>query len=499
VAGEEFTLTGKLTVASIGRGPVAVPLTFGGLGLNRVILDGKPAPLGYDKNGRLTLIVHTRGTHQLEIAGTTRLKELASGGTQFSISLPQAVAGNVKLTAPGDLEIHATVPASEPSYDKQTDLTAIDLTIGGADKLAVVMLGNGQQEDDRAILLGESAATVNLTRSHQALSCLYTVQVLRRGVRQLQFQLPGRWMITEVGSPNLVKWSVETAEQLKTLSVRLRSGKVGTAAVHIKATAVRTGQSWDAPRISLVDAAFQRGYLMVNTDQALGVRSDRVARARREDASALASVPGLVGGATGPLYFHWGDKWSVNLELADVELKRSIKERQNLVVSPQQVTLTGVFEVTAVERELFDLSFVLRGSAAQWHIETVLVNNKQTGFEYRIDEKPDHRLLKIELPHPIQPEKTANVTIVTRHVPADWLWPSDAPDRSVTVPLIQSQAETVSGHVSIRAEGDLDAAPTKVPPQLEPVPVGRMASRPKAKSGSSSPDADRELPPMPSA
>jgi len=476
VSGEELTLTGKLDVVSIGNGTVAVPLGFAGVGLTRVVLDGNPAPLGYDKDGRLTLIVQTKGDHQLEIAGTTKLKELASGGTQFSIALPQAVAGRVNLAAAGDLEIHATVPASQTSYDKPTDTTSVELTVGGMDKLAVVLLGNGRQEDDRAILLGDSAATVNLTRSHQVLSCLYTVQVLRRGARQLQFQLPAQWTITEVSSPNLVKWSVETAEQIKTLSVRLRSGKVGTAAVHIKATAVRTSQNWDAPRIDLVDAAFQRGFMMVNTDQALGVRGEKVVGARREDALAARSVAGLLAGATGPLYFHWGDNWSVNLELADVELKRSIKEQQRLVVSPQQVTLTGLFEVTAVERELFDLSFVLRGSTSQWQVRTVLIDNKQTGFEYRIEDEPGRRLLKIELPRPIQPEKTANVTIVTQHVPADWLWPSDAPDRSITAPLIESQAETVSGHVSLWAEGDLDAVPKEVPDQLEPVPVGRMAS-----------------------
>jgi len=476
IAGEELSLTGKLEVVSIGRGPVAVPLGFAGVGLTAVVLDGAPAPLGYDKDGRLTLIVNDKGAHNLEIAGTTKLTELAGGGMQFGISLPQAVAGLMKLTAAGDLEIHATVPASAASYDKQNDATSIELTIGGEDKLTVVLLGNGRQQDDRAILLGESAATVNLTRSHQVLSCLYTVQVLRRGVRELQFRLPGEWTITDVSSPGLVRWSVESAGQLSTLAVRLGAAKVGATALHIKATALRTGQAWAAPHIVLVDAAFQRGYLLLNTDEALGVRGEKVVDVRREDALAAALVPGLVGGAIGPLYFHWGDNWSVNLELADVEPKRSIKERQHLVVSPQQVTLTGQFEVTAVERELFDLSFVLRGQAAQWQVKAVLVDGSPTSFEYRIEDRADRRLLMIELPRPIQREKTANVTIVTQHVPSNWDWPGDAPDRSITIPLIQSQGETVSGYVSLMAEGDLDVTPQKVPDRLEPVPAGRMAS-----------------------
>jgi len=492
ISGEELTLTGELEVVSMGDGPVAVPLAFAQMGLTRVVMDGKPAPLGYDKQGRLTLIVTAKGSHQIEIAGTTKLKELSSGGMQFGVSLPPAVAGTMKLSAPGDLEMHATVPVSQPVYDKETDRTTVELTIGGQDRLTVVLLGNGRREDDRPILLGESAAMVSLTRSHQVMGCLYTVQVLRRGVRELQFQLSSQWIVTEVTCPSLVRWSVatvenETGQGSKILTVRLRSARVGTTALHIKATAPRTGEIWYGPRVILVGAAFQRGYLMVSTDEGLAVRGEKLTDVRREDVSAAASVPGMVSAVTGRLYFHWGDNWSVDLELAAVPLRRSIKEHQRLLCSPEQVTLSGDFEVTAIDRELFDISFVLGGSAEQWQIRTVQVDGKETrlgegrgrsgtGFEYRIEEQAGQRLLRIELPRPVLPEKLVNVRIVLQSVPSDWHWPSDAPERSITVPLIESRAQTVSGHVSISAVGDLDAFPKKVPDGLEVVPVGRMAS-----------------------
>jgi hypothetical protein len=481
ISGEDLTFTGELEVVSMGDGPVAVPLAFAQMGLTRVVMDGKPAPLGYDKQGKLTLIVTAKGTHRLEIAGTTKLKELSSGGMQFGIFLPAAVAGTMKLSAPGDLEMHATVPVSAPDYDKKTDRTNVELTIGGQDRLTVVLLGNGRQEDDRAILLGESAAMVSLTRSHQVMGCLYTVQVLRRGVRELQFQLQSEWTVTEVICPSLVRWSVavvenETGQGSKILSVRLRSARVGTTALHIKATAPRGGQIWHGPRVILIDAAFQRGYLMVSTDEGLAVRGEKLADMRREDVSAAALVPGMISAAAGRLYFHWGDNWSVDLELAAVALRRSIKEQQRLLCSPEQVILSGDFEVTAIDRELFDISFVLGGLGEQWQVRTVQVNGKQTGFEYRIEEQVNQRLLRIELPRPVLPEKLVNVRIVLQSVPSDWNWPSDAPERNITVPLIESQAQTVSGHVSITAVGDLDALPITLPGGLEVVPVGRMAS-----------------------
>ena len=488
VEGDKLTLTGELEVVSLGKGPVAVPLGFAQIGLTRVLLDGRPAPLGYDEQGKLTLIITNKGGHRLEVAGTTKLKELSSGGMQFGIFLPSAVAGNMTLSAPGDLEIHATVPLSKSSYDRPSDRTNAELTLGGQGKVTVAFLGNGRRQDDRALLLGESAATVHLTGSHQVLGCLYTLHVLRRGVRELQFQLLPEWTITEVTCPSLVRWSVDTAEEpqeVKTLTLRLRSEKVGATTLHIKALAVRKDDTWYAPRVILVGASYQRGYVMVNTDEGLSVRGEKLTDARREDVSAVASVPGMVSAPAGRLYFHWGDRWSVNLDLATVELRRSIKERQRVSVSPEKVTLRGDFEVTAIGRELFDMSFVLHGLAPQWQIKTVQVDEQQTGFEYRVQEQADassgaaltdQRLLKIELPRPIRPEKAANVTIELQHVPSGWHWPSDAAQRTISVPLIKSQAQTVSGEVLISAMDDLDALPQEVPEAFEAVPVGRMAS-----------------------
>ncbi|MHC4327079.1 MAG: hypothetical protein ACYSWW_03025, partial [Planctomycetota bacterium] len=479
IAGETLTLTGTLQVVSLSKGPVAVPLGFAQIGLTRVLLDGNPAPLGYDEQGKLTLIVTAKGNHQLEVTGTTKLKELSGGGMQFSVSLPAAVAASCKLSAPGDLEIHATVPASKPTYDKKTDRTNIQLTLGGQDILTVVLLGNGRKKEDRAILLGESATTVRLTQSHQTLDCLYTLQVLRLGARELQFRLPSEWTITKVTCPGLVRWSIDTSEEPqgpKTLGVRLRSDKIGTTVLRIEASAVRESQRWYGPHLSLVGAAYQRGYLTVSTAEGLSVQGQELTDARREDASAVASMPGMVGGPAGHLFFHWGDNWSVGLELAAVELRRSIKERQSVLVSPDKMILKGDFEVTAIDRELFDMTFVLGGLSQQWQITSVQVDEQETGFEYRVERKAGRPLLRIELPRPIRPERMANVTVELQHVPSNWQWASDAAERDISVPLIESQAEIVSGHVLISALNDLDVSPGGVPEGFQTVPVGRMAS-----------------------
>ena len=476
---EIVTLTGKLEAVSMSKDPVMIPLAFGQLGLNRVTLDDKPAPLGYDRQGRLVLIVTSKGTHTLEVNANTKLQELASGGAQFSISIPEATAGTMTLTTPGDMEIHSTSPISETIYDKEADQTNIELTVGGQNKLTVILMGNGRREDDRAILLGESASTVKLSTTNQSLECLYTVQVLRRGVRQLQFQLPSEWTILQVTCPNLVRWSIDmdaNSQEPQTLTVRLGSAKVGAVALSIQAAAPRENQNWRSPYVELVNADAERGYLMVNTDETLGVRGETLTSVRREDTSAAGLVTGLDANMGGRLYFHWGKGWSVNLDLEEVTLRRSIREQQKIAVSAQQVMLAGDFEVTAVERELFTMTFILRGLSDQWQIRDVLVNRQQNGFEYLEQTEGNRRLLRIELKQPVQPEKIVNVAIVLQNIPGNWDWPSNAGSRLISVPLIESQAETVSGYVSVSAQGDLDAAPENVPTMLEEIPVARMVA-----------------------
>jgi len=477
IEGEKLSLRGRLTVISLSAQPVAVPLGFANLGLNKLLLDGKPAPLGYDKQGKLTLILTRKATHILDVQATAKLKELETGGMHFSVALPPAVAARINLTAAGDLDIHANVPASKPAYDKQADQTSTELTIGVQERVTVVLLGNGRRQQDRPILLAESASNVHITRSHQVLSSLHTVQVLRRGARELQFQLPANWTVTEVTCPGLVRWLISeppAANQPLTLTVRLRSAEVGTTAVHIKAVAETTDTDWLAPNVTMPDAAFQRGCIIVEPDEELRIRAEKLTNAAREDPTAV-SVPGISAAAAGQLYFHWGKNWAVQLRLEAAKLRRSIEEKQNLVLTRELVTLTADCRITAIERELFDVSFIVPPRLRKWHLADLRLNGSDEGFEYTMEDKPHRSLLRMQLARPVMPEKTADVQIILQHVPQDWYWPADAAPQTITVPLVRSQAQNVSGRLAVSTQGDLDAEPQDIPENFEHVPPGRMS------------------------
>ena len=479
VDGQRVSVTGDLTVVSMSDRPVAVALGFGQIGLTDVRLDAKDAPLGYDSNGRLVLIVTGRGAHKLAVAGSTSLTELRGGGMKFGLTLPTATAGEMTLTAPGDLEVHSVAPVTDLKYDRKSDKTTARLAVGGQGSVTVVLMGNGRQEDQRAILLGSSATTVQLTASSATLNCLYTAEVLRRGVRELTLLVPAAYTITDVSCPALVKWDVTapaTGGADQKLIVRLRAASRGTKAMNIQASAVRGGSAWTSPSIRLVDADFEQGHLLVDTGGQLRVRGQSVRSALRSDLARANVIPGLLAATQGRLYYHWSDDWQVKLDLASVALRTSCDARHRLMVTPEELSLVSRFDITAIGRELFEIAFDLPDEASQWHLQVVTVNGSDKGFEYRVDTEGKRRTLKLFLAAPVQPEGVARVAVAMRKVPAAWTWQADSPPAEVSLPIVHARTETVSGQISVAPAGDLDVAGVSAPKGLKTVTVGRMAA-----------------------
>ncbi len=478
-------ISGELTVRSMSDKPVAVPFQFARLGLLSVKVGGKDAPLGYDSQGRLVLVVTGKGTHKVIVWASAALQELSlakfpAGGMQFSIAIPAAVAGGFSLSAVGDLEVSATAPVAARKYDKQADRTTADMTIGGREVLTVALIGNGRQEDQQAILLSETTTSVELTKTHQMMNCIATVEILRRGVREMTFSVDSGWTVTDVSCPDVVNWSVvpEVAGEAKSpqlLTVRLRTARRGTEVLHIKATAAMPAGDWRSPRVTLKKAAFQRGYLLVDTGSELRVRGEQLLRARREDRSA-AALPQVMGVVAGRLYYHWSHDWRVTLETTTVALRRGSEGRQYVIVAPEHVTLLAHYQVTAIGREMFDITFDLPPKAARWEVASVTVGAKKTGFEYRIVEADGKRTLRLELARPVQPEATAAVSFTLKHTPDDWLWPAGAKPRELSVPLLRCQADTISGIVSVSTGEDLQAEALAAPGMLKTVTAARMSS-----------------------
>jgi hypothetical protein len=477
VEARSLELHGALTVVSAAPGPVAMPLGLGQMGLTSVTLDGKPAPLGYDDRGGLLLIVTGSGEHKLEFQASSLLRELPTGGMELGLSLPQAAAAQMELRAPGDLSIHATAPVSDRVYDAAADATAAKLTLGGMGRLTAVLMGNGRQDDQRALLLGEFATSVEVSAHSQVLRAACTVQALRRGVRELRLSLDDSWTVTDVSCPTLVKWSVAApatapADGRQTLLVQLRDVQRGTVALNIRAVSGLENSAWRSPRIVLEDAAYQRGYLLVDAQSDLRVRKETLVSARREDPAASAAAARVLGATGGRLYYHWGQDWSVAMELARAESGATCREKLVLSVGASELSLEGRFEITAVGRELHEVTLLVPPRSSGWVIDGASEGEGEANYD--VSEQAQGRKVTIRLQSPLRADKSVTVGLHMAQVPQQWRWDVDSPPREITVQLPAAQCGAVRGAVGVSCSADLDAEELAAPEYFVPMPVGRM-------------------------
>ncbi len=512
VAEERMDLTGELTLVSLSDQPVEAPFGFAGAALGEVLLDGRPAPLGFDEKGRTVLIVTGRGEHTVKITATASLEtgRSAGGGRRLALALPPAVSGTMKLHADGDVEVVSGAAVTDRTYDAETDRTTARLAVGGQRAVTLALLGNGRRDADEALLVFGSTCVVSLSPSHETISCLCDVEILRRAVRTLRFRVDADWTVTAVRCPEMTRWSLgDPSDGTRTLKVELARALRGSRSLHIAAEAKRSGTegeakdagTWRSPRLELIGADYAHGYLVVDPATAtsdLRIRNERLTRARR----ALRRGAGLgilAAGGSSRLYYHWGKPPAgghVQLELTELRAERSAEAHQELRIGTESLRLTSRWTVDALAsgpagaRQIYELT--VRLPDKRWSPAEVHVNGKTTGFRFRElpgeggPEGDPGRRLVVELD---SPARRVELRVVLTARPGRFFdrellragGPTeDAPAAAVTVRPAAIEAEKVSGVFAVRPAGDLevtvaDDAKASVPEAFRRTGVGRMA------------------------
>ena len=479
-ADDQLRVTGNMEFASLAKDPIDLILPIDRISFDQFELSENPAPLWVGDNGRLNIRLPGKGTHNVKVAGIIPLEDTPGGGTRFHFRIPGAVSGVFKLQVPGDQEIRTNVPVLWTEFDEAASLTTISLAIGGHEHIHGVLLGNGHREDQRTILIGNSASTVTLDPAGQVLDVFYTIQVLRQGVRKFAFQLDSGWTVTEVSSPDLVSWSATPGEEgVQQLEIHLHNSSTGTKTLQFKAHAESAGLNWSAPRLRLQDADYQRGFLLVDPGNAKTFRAETLRETRRQDLSSSTNVQGLTS-SNGRLYFHWGENWGLDLIYAPVLLERHSEEQQLLITSPSGLLVEGEFDVTAVGHEMAHLLFTLPPRNLGWELEKVLLHDKSGGFEYRLRDLPDGQELRIDLKKSVQAEGLAKINLSLRNVPGDWntyLAESATDDVSNrTFPLIGLDAIKTKGVVAFASRGHLEVDTNEVPESWSTINVGQLGA-----------------------
>ena len=372
--GQRVRLTGELTIDVLDEGLDAVPLDLGWVGLLEAKLDGRDAPLGRDPAGQICLLVEGVGRHKLALEMAAPLETAAAQQT-FSIRLPRAGAGRLRLVVPGDVELRSGAAVADRQMDRAAGVTRFELlpTVGDA---ALVLSLNSHAQRRQEAVLARSVLIDEVAEGCEKLHAAVSLSILYRAVDRFRFVVPEGFEITNVSSPLLARWDIQVEGGRRIANVRLREQTNDPVIVRVEA--FRAGsptEAWKLPQLEPLDVVGRAAVVGVLLEQPLKIESLQAENLIPIDASVLAqAMPEAVRAPTEvplvPAAAYYAPQGSFGLSGRFVMPAAEMDVASNvlLIVGDGGLEARGRWAISPCVRKQFAFDFSL---PAGWEIASV--------------------------------------------------------------------------------------------------------------------------------
>ncbi|MBU0639019.1 MAG: hypothetical protein KKB50_09155, partial [Planctomycetes bacterium] len=266
------TITGTVALEVLTDGLQALELAMAGVGLRAATLDGRGAAIGKSARGTPILFVEGVGQHKLELELGTPVETTAALQT-LSFTVPATAAMRLSLDVAGDVQIRSGAPVVTRVYDEAADRTHFEL-LPKSGQLTLVMTLNNRLLQSRRMVVARSVIMDEVTQSYERIHATFSMAVLHRPVERFMFSLPDGFEVTDVKTPLLSHWAVNTEGPARTLAVQLREQTSQTVVISL--AAVRTParlQSWALPELVPLDAVSEVAVVGVLLEEGLQVQT----------------------------------------------------------------------------------------------------------------------------------------------------------------------------------------------------------------------------------
>ncbi|MCL4178805.1 MAG: hypothetical protein KJ072_13825 [Verrucomicrobia bacterium] len=301
----------------------------------------------------------------------------------------------------------------------------------------------------------EAQQTLSLGEDRVLLAASLNVEISRAGVFKLSFALPPGFDVESISGPALSHWTElgEGGDRVVTLHLKGKTEGPQVFAVSLAGPGLRATSGWPVPRLVLLEAAKQRGQLLIVPERGMRLRIDH-----REGVTQLDPERAGVR-EKGILAFrllHEGWRLTVDVEQVDAWIQ---------VASLQDVTLTDAQIKVAA-----NLQYQIENTSVK--SLRVSLPSAAEGVQFRGEDVADFlpaedptaagagRVWEIRLHRRII---GARLLQVTYHLPA--------PEREPRVELGAVRALDVNlqrGFVTVRTSGRLQAHVPSPPEELQP-------------------------------
>ena len=489
-------LRGTIAIDVLEEGLHAVPLDFGGVGLLAAKLDDQPAPMGYAADGKLNLLVTGIGRHRLALDMVAPL-EMSSAQQCLRFRLTPTAVGRWRLGVPGDVEIKDGADVVSRQVDEAAKITRFELLPRSGDCTIRMSLNSHLQRREQAVaracvLLDE------VTEAYEKLHATVTFWILHRAVDRFRFVVPQGFEITEINSPLLARWDIETLSGRKIVHVWLREQTTETVVLSL--AAVRTPsllKPWRMPQLELLDVVGQVTVLGLLVQDDLKAESlaagdlipvNTAVLAGALPATLVRSGPGEVPLRCIAAYYAPQDGYALKADFSRVAPALAVTANLLLNIQDKGCEVQGGFALLPTAEKCFGFDVSV---PAGWKVIEVAGPDKSplaieryagenVGQPFQADKprqagKPDLHLgrVHVKLPQGITPGQVYVANFRAQYVPPGWFNPWTS--QTLEFPMFRvANAQHNEGAVAVTADEDMEVRPEKIE-RLVPVTQAEMA------------------------
>ncbi|MBN2218303.1 MAG: hypothetical protein JW719_13085, partial [Pirellulales bacterium] len=449
-------IEGTLRVDVLADGMCAVPLDLSRVGLKEATLDGQPAAIGRDKDGRLMLLVEGRGQHELRLSLTAPI-ETTAATQNFSFRLPTAPSARFHMAIDGDVEVKGGLDVVSRRFDSSAGVTRFELLPRDGDVSLVMTLNSHLRRKDQ-IVIARTVLLAALAEAGEQFHATTSFSILHRAVDRFCFVVPEGVEITNVDSPHLSSWAVVERDGRRVLEAKLREAT--TDKVVLSIAAVRAAprlDDWSLPRLTPLDADGEVTVVGLLVDKRLkpktldskGLIPIDAADLRAALPPSMRDEPALVPVAA---YYAPGGDYALGASFEKPPARFTATTVLLLTLCDRQQRLTANVLLAPEHEPLFEVDLRL---PAAWHVDQV---TDAQGRPMTFERHDKTNRLHVRLGRGIPSGGEGLIRFTATATPDTWL--GDWKTTEVAFPDVDLPAgQRRRGAIAVIVQDDLEAHP----------------------------------------
>ncbi len=452
-------LRGTLEVEVLDDGLQRLPLALSGVGLYRATLDGRPAPLGRDNAGGISLLVEGRGRHRLEVDLVIPL-EMTAAQQSLVYQLPTPPSTRIRVTVPGNVEVKSGAAVVSRKLADDGASTEFEL-MPNRGQTSIVMSLNNHMLRAQSVVVARSVIVNEVTQAYERLHARVSMDVLHGAVDQFRFALPDEFEVTTVDAAELSHWEVIKDGGRPVLVAHLREPASGIVGLNVAAEKTPAApDAWTAARLEPLDVASHTSVIGVVLEDRMKTEGIAASGLIAIDNSVLTSAvpesvfqaePGAPRIRPVATYYAAVPQYQLSGRFEVPAGQVHVTTNLTLTVGEGQLKAGGVFSLRPETDDLFDLKFT---APPGWHVTEVQTGTSGPLPLERYDDGQGGAVIHVRLPVAVKAGSEDAVRFWAESTPAGWL--DDWEQKEVAFPAFAVVgAASDSGAVAVIANDDL--------------------------------------------